>query len=89
MTSVLGELGFGVSTCRNKGTQSDLRTRFCLYARMGGTGQAHNQGGGQLPSTVTKVAPKKFRLIIFMYKPKKYFGANQHKCLRNLSCFSF
>ena len=38
MTSVLGELGFGVSTCRNKGTQSDLRTRFCLYPRIGGYG---------------------------------------------------
>jgi len=24
-----------------------------------------------------------------MYNPKKYFGANQRNCLRNLSYFSF
>ena len=29
MKSVLGEFSFGVSICRNKGTESDLGTLFC------------------------------------------------------------
>jgi len=43
---------------------------------------------GQLPPPIPKVAPKIFRLIKLMCKPKKYFSANKRNCLRNLSYFS-
>jgi len=46
--SVLGEFSSGVSICRNKGTQSDLKATFLpgpLFARPGSTGDPSSGSG--------------------------------------------
>ena len=62
MKSVLGEFRSGVSTCRNKGSQSDLGASFLLAPpRPGDTG---GPSSGSVPTGLTAGMKKLFKLLL-------------------------